>query len=564
MKIGAKITAGFLVVILMMAISGGVSYYLLNIIHDESEKFQEERIPQLERTYMLAINTAWKAAAARGFIVTGNQTFLDDFVKLEKEDDGIVDELLKHAITAQGKRFPQEIKNLDAAYKKLLFEKAVPLRKEGKLDEAIRVMGAEMAPAAAATRKKIDEYAQFRVKQMDRDFDLMQAHMKQGQFTVVVSVVIALLAGIGIAYAITRSVTRPLKATTAQLGVMANGDYTRDIDRAFLARKDEFGTMAAAFDKLTRSMREIIRHISQSSDLVASSSEELTASAHQSADASASVAQSIQQVAAGSEKQVQAVNDTSAVVEEISATLEEVAATANEMASLAEKTTKATQDGQTSADRAVSQMASVGQEAKEAQKAAEELKAGSQQIGEIVGLISSIAGQTNLLALNAAIEAARAGEAGRGFAVVAEEVRKLAEQSEDAARRITELIGKNNTSIVHVVGTIDTAISAVGQGVELVNVAGGNFRDIGSLVKQVAQQVADISKAIHEAAVGSQRIVASIRDVETLSREAATESQSVSAATEEQSASMEQIASSSQALAKLAEELQASVSKFKI
>ena len=366
------------------------------------------------------------------------------------------------------------------------------------------------------------------------------------------------------AYAITRSVTRPLKAATAHLGVMAGGDYTKDVDKVFLERKDEFGVMAAAFDKLTKSMRSIIKQIAQSSDHVASSSEELTASAHQSAEAANNVAQSIQQVAAGSEKQVQAVNETSAVVQEISATLEEVAATANEMASLAEKTTKATQDGQTSADRAVSQMASVGQEAKEAQKAAEELKAGSQQIGEIVGLISSIAGQTNLLALNAAIEAARAGEAGRGFAVVAEEVRKLAEQSEDAARRITDLIGKNNTSIVHVVGTIDTAINAVGQGVELVNVAGGNFREIGSLVKQVALQVGDISKAIHEAATGSQRIVSSIRDVEKLSRDAAAETQNVSAATEEQSASMEQIASSSQALAKLAEDLQAAVNKFQI
>lgn len=209
-------------------------------------------------------------------------------------------------------------------------------------------------------------------------------------------------------------------------------------------------------------------------------------------------------------------------------------------------------------------MTEMGHEAQQAQKAAEELKSGSRQIGEIVGLISSIAGQTNLLALNAAIEAARAGESGRGFAVVAEEVRKLAEQSEGAARQITELIGRNNADIGQVVGTIDTAIGAVRQGVDLVNIAGDNFREIGSLVKQVAGQVDMMSKALQEAATGSQRIVSSIKEVEILSRDAAAESQNVSAATEEQSASMEEIAASSQALAKLSQDLQTAVAKFRI
>lgn len=202
--------------------------------------------------------------------------------------------------------------------------------------------------------------------------------------------------------------------------------------------------------------------------------------------------------------------------------------------------------------------------AKQAQGAAEELKTSSAQIGEIVGLISTIAGQTNLLALNAAIEAARAGEQGRGFAVVAEEVRKLAEQSEQAAHQIKNLVGSNHTSIGNVVGAIDTAISKISQGVELVNVAGTNFGAIHGQIGQVTEQVRIIAKAIGEAATGSQRIVSSIKEVENLSRDAAAESQNVSAATEEQSASMEEIAASSQALAKLAQELQMAVAKFKI
>lgn len=391
--------------------------------------------------------------------------------------------------------------------------------------------------------------------------ELFEAVVNMGMLSAVCSIV-GLLLLIIVIFFIARSIANPIKEMAGVAQQVSEGNLT--VQFRSTKTKDEIGILSDSFLNMINGLRTLVRQTNQSAEQLAASSEELTASAQQSAEAAGNVASSIQQVAIGSEKQVSAVNETSAVVQEISATLEEVAATANEMAAMAEKTTKATKDGQISVDRAVTQMSTVGKEAQGAQKAAEELKAGSQQIGEIVGLISSIAGQTNLLALNAAIEAARAGEAGRGFAVVAEEVRKLAEQSEDAARRITALIGKNNENIGQVVGTIDTAISAVGQGVELVNVAGGNFSEIGDLVSQVAKQVAVISKALQETAAGSQRIVTSIKEVENLSRDAAAESQNVSAATEEQSASMEEIASSSHALSTLSQELQNTVAKFRI
>ena len=382
-----------------------------------------------------------------------------------------------------------------------------------------------------------------------------------------------MIGGIGVAllvislivmFFVVRRITIPLGIAVADLGQLAAGNFTATVPPELLRRKDEVGKLAVAINGLTQSMRSLLKQIVQSAEHVASSSEQLTASAHQSAEAANSVAQSIQQVALGSEKQVSAVNDTSAIVEEISATMEEVAATAGEMATLSSHTSKAALEGKTSIDTAVNQMGAVSVGSKQAQVAAEELKASSAQIGEIVGLISTIAGQTNLLALNAAIEAARAGEQGRGFAVVAEEVRKLAEQSEQAARQITELVGKNHGSINNVVDTIDSAIRDISQGVELVNAAGNNFAAINNQIEQVTQQVTIIANAVHEAAVGSQRIVGSIKEVESLSRDAAAESENVSAATEEQSASMQEIAASSQALSKLAEDLQLAVAKFQI
>ncbi len=374
--------------------------------------------------------------------------------------------------------------------------------------------------------------------------------------------IVLVIAAIIIAW-FARRIAKPLRTLEAAATRIAGGDLT--LIKTNVDSNDEIGRLGRAFETMTQNLRGLIRQVSSATEQLAASSEELTASAEQSAQASTSVAASINDISQGSEKQVSAVNETSSIVQEISATMEEVSATAAEMATMSEQAAGAAMEGTTSVDRAVSQMGAVSVGAKQAQTAAVELKASSAQIGEIVGLISTIAGQTNLLALNAAIEAARAGEQGRGFAVVADEVRKLAEQSETAARQIKTLVGSNHDSIGKVVEAIDIAIKDISQGVELVNVAGTNFSAINGQVRQVTDQVARIAKAINEAAVGwHQRIVISIKDVETVSRASAAEAQTVSAATEEQSASMEEIAASSQALAKLAMDLQAAVSKFRV
>ena len=374
-------------------------------------------------------------------------------------------------------------------------------------------------------------------------------------------VIVQVLIASGLIYIIARKISRPIEELAEAAAKVATGNLAVSIQ---IASVDEIGTLADSMQKMVGNLRELLQQVKRTTEQLTSSSEEMTASASQSAEATGSIAGSIQQVAEGSVKQVDAVNKAAAVVQEITATLKAVAVAAGEMTSLAEQTTKATVEGQSSVDSAVNQMTEVGKGANEAQKAAEDLKAESHKIGEIVGLISSIAGQTNLLALNAAIEAARAGEQGRGFAVVAEEVRKLAEQSEAAARQITDLIQLNSVNIDRVVATIHTAINDVQQGSARVDVAGKNFREINTLVGMVSQKVVAVSSELRQASMNSQHIVNAIQVVETLSRDAMAEAETVSAATQEQSASMQEIAASSHALATLAEELQTEVARFQV
>jgi methyl-accepting chemotaxis protein len=578
LNVGTKIALGFGIILIILFIMGGYSYYKaagLDVLTSDLARASKRADAgvKVQSDFIAGV------LAARGYMVYADENFAKQ--SEQKFNDAIkgLGEVAKFTVNPKVKEMVARAEENLVKYKDGVVKQLFPAVKEyndakklptatmtslSLLEQKFVGIGRQLVPFSESVGKAVAEILEEANAVTHNRLDKADKDTSDLRQVMLILTIVSLALGIMVSIFLTRLITKPLKSVIERVDKMAEGYFDKDIDKDFLSRGDEFGDMARSFDKMTRSTRGLIRQVSQSSEQLAASSEQLTASAQQSAEAANNVAQSIQQVAMGSEKQVGAVNETSAIVEEISATMEEVAATAGEMATLSDKTAKAAIEGKKSIDTAVSQMGAVSTGSKQAQVAAEELKASSAQIGEIVGLISTIAGQTNLLALNAAIEAARAGEQGRGFAVVAEEVRKLAEQSEAAAHQIKELVDKNHGSIGNVVGAIDVAIRDITQGVDLVNVAGNNFAAINSQINQVTEQVAIIAKAVNEAATGSQRIVSSIKEVENLSRDAAAESQNVSAATEEQSASMQEIAASSQALAKLAEGLQQAMSKFHV
>jgi methyl-accepting chemotaxis protein len=377
----------------------------------------------------------------------------------------------------------------------------------------------------------------------------------------VISLVCLCIASVAILF-IAKQFAKPITLIRDECLLLAEGDLREQ--EATIFSEDEIGQLAKGFREMRTNLRELVGKVYSQSEQLAASSEELTASADQSAQAATQVAISITDVATGAEEQLSAANDTSAVVEQMSASIQQVAATTNEVAEQSIQAANKASEGNKSVNQAVNQMAQIEQTVNTSAKAVAELGERSKEIGQIVATISGIAGQTNLLALNAAIEAARAGEQGRGFAVVAEEVRKLAEQSQEATKLIASLISEIQGGTDKAVLAMDNGTREVKLGAEVVNVAGQAFQEIVVLVTQVSDQVKGISAAIAQMAIGSQQIVGSVKRIDNLSKKATGEAQMVSAATEEQSASMEEIASSSQSLANLAMDLQEAVSKFRV
>ena len=377
----------------------------------------------------------------------------------------------------------------------------------------------------------------------------------------IISLVCLLITIVAIVF-LAKQFVKPILLIRDECLLLAQGDLRER--EAKVTSEDEIGQLAKGFRQMRSNLHELVIKVHSQAQQLAASSEELTASAEQSAQAANQVAISISDVAMGSEEQLSVANETSAVVEEMSASIEQVSATTNEVAQQSNQAASKAKDGNQAVNKAVIQMQQIEQTVQTSAQAVAELGERSKEIGQIVATISGIAGQTNLLALNAAIEAARAGEQGRGFAVVAEEVRKLAEQSQEATKQIASLIGAIQGDTEKAVLAMDDGTREVKLGAEVVNAAGQAFQEIVGLVTQVSNQVGEISSAIDQMAVGSEQIVTSVNRIDELSKKATSEAQTVSAATEEQSASMEEVASSSQSLAKLAQDLQTAVSQFRV
>ena len=381
-------------------------------------------------------------------------------------------------------------------------------------------------------------------------------------FVVGAVVLIAVLISIGIAIIVGRTLSKPLLTMVKGIEKDENGRIT--MKAVEISSNDEIGELNKALTMLIQQVQEFIDQVTGTVEVIFSSAEHLTASVENTTQASEQIVGTMAQVVQDTERQFGAVNETKAIVEEMSVGFRQIAANTNSVSIVFSKTAVAAQEGNKALDAAISKMADIEKTVARSSNVVAGLGERSGEIGQIVNTISGIAAQTNLLALNAAIEAARAGEQGRGFAVVAEEVRKLAEQSQGAAKQIAGLIAGIQKDTEEAVITMNAGTKEVQAGTEIINHTGQVIKNMIIAVGEMSGQIQGVSVATQQMVGGSQQIAQSVVEVDKISRETSANAQIVSAATEEQSASMEEIAASSEELCRMAEELQVAIGKFKI
>lgn len=374
--------------------------------------------------------------------------------------------------------------------------------------------------------------------------------------------VIAILLSIVTAWFITRRTLKPIHETLEFVQTAANGDLT--VEPFELKTNDEIAQLTTGVFKMVHDLRDLIGDVSLNSEQVAATSVELSANVQQSSATIEEITSSVQEVAMRTETQSEAVNHMNDTVTTISHDLTEISVFTKEVAQNANVATSTAYAGNETIQKAVAQLAITSDKIEHTAFIIQRLNDYSNEIGQIVNLISAITDQTNLLALNASIEAARAGEHGKGFAVVAEEVRKLADQSQNAASDIQARINGVKEESLQAVESMTISTQNLQESSVMFKEAGASFQEIYTDVSSLSTKFDGTQQSIEQLTTALSEMSHTMQQVNDSIATSAANTQNVAAASEEQSASIEEITHSAMNLSDMADELKLSLSKFNV
>lgn len=485
LKIGTKLMASFLAVLVLTAFMGVFSILQLEAVNGAGEEVRGNWLPTMRAAqgarYWAANYRLKEARHVMASVMATKNATENELTEATEALNVRVTEYEGLTTLAEERQY---IESFKSAWRDYMNTSAtvLELSRQGPSNELEALYSGESRSRFEAAVAILEQISQLSDRNTAASGARANDLAHDARFAIIAVLIAALILGLVLAFVIARIISRPLNVAAQVAAQLAEGDLTATIE---VTSKDETGLLLLAMQNMIGKLSAIITEVRSSADNLASASEEVSATA--------------QSMSQASSEQAASVEETSASIEQMSASINQNTENAKVTDGMASKAAKEANEGGDAVQQTVNAM---------------------KQIAQRISIIDDIAYQTNLLALNAAIEAARAGEHGKGFAVVAAEVRKLAERSQVAAQEIGELSSDS---------------------VQLAEKAGKLLDEIVPSIRKTSDLVQEISAASEEQASGVSQINTAMVQLNQITQQNASSSEELAATSEEMSSQAEQL-----------------------